>query len=257
MSDLVLVQQFPTHAVCTLNQPDKRNPISAAMRDALGAALEQLKTVKEVRSVIITGAGKAFCSGLDLEALAQQTKLWESAHLADSNSIADFFNYVLKYPKPVIAAVNGPAIAGGCGLAMMCDVTIASADASFSFSEVKIGFVPAIVGVYLERIVGLKHAREMLLTARKIPAVEALQCGLINEVVPAEQLMVRATTLADAISKNAPAAMATTKDLISRTLNVPLDKALELAVEVNARARKSPECAEGINAFLQKRPPNW
>jgi methylglutaconyl-CoA hydratase len=257
MSDFVLVEQHPHYAVCTLNQAEKRNPISSAMRDALGAALEQLKSVKEVRAVLITGAGKAFCSGLDLDALAHQTKLWESAHLADSHAIADFFNYVLRYPKPVIAAVNGPAVAGGCGLAMMCDVTVASADAFFCFSEVKIGFVPAIVSIYLERIVGLKHAREMVLTGRRIPAAEALQAGLINEVVPADRLMGRAAELAELLAKNAPQAMANTKDLLARSLSLSFDKALEGAVELNARARKSPECAEGIQAFLQKRPPNW
>jgi methylglutaconyl-CoA hydratase len=257
MSDLVIVQQFAHHALCTLNQPDKRNPISPAMRAALRTALEQLNQAATVRSVIITGAGKAFCSGLDLDDLARQARQWESAHLADSQAIADFFRYLLEYPKPLIAAVNGPTVAGGCGLAMMCDVTLACEEAFFCFSEVKIGFVPAIVSVYLERVAGFKRAREMLLTARRIPAAEALQAGLVNEVVESGQLLPRATALAECFSKNAPQAMASAKSLLLQSITQPFDKTLALAVEVNAKARKSPECAEGVQAFLQKRPPNW
>ena len=157
MSEIVTVERLNRYALCTLNLPQKRNPISPAMRVALVQTLEALKHDDEMRSVVITGAGGAFCSGLDLEELSLELSKPAELHRTDSQSIADFFDYIVHYAKPTIAAVNGPAVAGGCGLALLCDITVMSDAAFLSFSEVKIGFVPALVGVYLERIIGQKR----------------------------------------------------------------------------------------------------
>lgn len=257
MSKSVAVQLLEKSALCTLNRPEKRNPISASMRTDLRSALESLRLTESVRCVIITGAGNAFCSGLDLEGLAEQTRLTPAEHTADSQSIADFFEYVRTYPKPTIAAVNGPAVAGGCCLALLCDFTLASADAFFSFSEVKIGFVPALAGVYLERMAGAKVARDLLMTGRRVPADEAQRLGLITVVVPSTELLARAMKLADTLAQNGPTAVKLTKDLLSRAAGRNLYDALQLAVEVNAMARDTSECKEGVDAFLLKRPAPW
>jgi len=257
MAQIVTTVESGSHAVCTLNLPEKRNPISKEMRDALVEALEALRQKSHVRAIIITGAGTAFCSGLDLAALASQAQRKAAEHLADSQSISDFLRYVATYPKPTIAAVNGPAVAGGCGLALVCDLTIASSEASFCFSEVKIGFVPAIVGIYLQRAVGSKTARDLLLTARKLPADEALLLGLISKVVPGTDLLRHAAEIADQIAKNSPVAIAMTKSLLIRSENISLEESLRLAVEINAQARTTEDCKEGVKAFLEKRLPQF
>lgn len=257
MTDLVSVEKFEQYAVCTLSLPEKRNPISHKMRAAIRAALEPLGAQKQVRAVIITGAGSAFCSGLDLEGLAKQAALSHEEHLADSRDIADFFKYIYSYPKPTIAAVNGPAVAGGLGLAVLCDFTLASAEAWFSLSEVKIGFVPAIIGVYLERLIGAKRSRDIMLSGRRVSAQEAAAMGLVNAVVPASELMTRAAALAAELAQNGPQAVQTTKMLLAHCAGETFEEAVNLAVKSNADARGSEECREGVKAFLEKRQPGW
>ena len=256
MSDLVIVQKLKHYATCTLNDPHKRNPLSVEMRTQLTVALDALALDDGVRSVIITGAGSAFCSGLDLEALAAQRTKPAAEHLADSRSIAAFFSYLAHYPKPTIAAVNGPAVAGGCGVALLCDFTLMCNDAFLSFSEVKIGFVPALVGVYLERLIGPKLARDLLLTGRKLSAQEA-QALRIATIAPAEELQNAAVQLATTLAKNSPQALRQTKELLARATALDLSDALALATDINARARMTSDCREGVDAFLQKRAPFW
>ena len=257
MSDIVTVQEFDHYALCTLNLPQKRNPISSEMRTALIAALESLSAKPKIRCVAITGAGAAFCSGLDLESLAAQIAKTPDEHRADSQSIADFFSYIVRYPKPTIAVVNGPAVAGGCGLALLCDITLMNAETHLSFSEVKIGFVPALVGVYLERMVGPKVSRELLFSARKLPAMEALEKGLVTAIVPPAELADRTAKMAHELAQNSPQAIARTKALLTRAWSASLAEAIAMAVDVNAEARSSSDCREGVNAFLQKRVPFW
>jgi methylglutaconyl-CoA hydratase len=257
MSALVHVEKQTHYAIVTLSLPEKRNPLSKAMRQDIKARLEELKTDNAIRSVVITGAGSAFCSGLDLESLAEQAKLSEPEHLSDSLDIHHFFEFIAGYPLPLIAAVNGPAVAGGAGLATLCDITVASADAFLCFSEVKIGFVPALVGVYLQGMVGTKIARDLLLTARRIPAAEAKVIGLINEVVPGSDLRTRVHEVCEGLKANSPMSLSVTKSLLNKALRMNFETALELAVEVNAQARSSSDCVEGVRAFLDKRAPNW
>lgn len=252
----VSVAEHGHYAIVTLTQPAKRNPISAAMRAAIRTALDDLRA-KPVRCLIITGEGSAFCSGLDLDGLAQQAKLSPAEQHADTRSIAEFFAYLAAYPKPTIAAVNGPAVAGGCGVAMLCDITLASETAFFCFSEVKIGFVPALVGVYLQLLVPPKIARELLLTARRVTAAEAKAIGLVNEVTPPEKLLPRAIEIAEQLSQNGPQALQSTKTLLEKASKLQLEAALALAAEVNAQARGSSECQEGVRAFLEKRAPSF
>ncbi|HLX62384.1 MAG TPA: enoyl-CoA hydratase/isomerase family protein [Planctomycetota bacterium] len=257
MPDLVISQLEGRSALLTLNLPEKRNPISPAMRAAVIGELETLRKDSAVRSVVITGSGTTFCSGMDLDALAATCSASLEDNLADSKSIRDFYDYFLSYPKPVIAAVNGPAVAGGAGLALVCDATIMAQRASFCFSEVRIGFVPAIVGVYLQLSIGFKMARELMLSARVVSADEAGRVGLASSVVANDTLMQESARWASLFEQNGPDAMASTKRLMAAQLKHNCSNDMALAVELNARARQSSECSEGVGAFLSKRKPKW
>src|ERR1700719_884383 len=169
-------------ATATLNRPDKRNAISYELIDDLLAMLGEVSK-SSAQVLILTGAGKAFCSGMDLENLKALVGRSAEQNIKDSETMAHLFRSLYDFPKPTIAAVNGAAIAGGCGLATLCDFTLAVADAKFGYTEVRIGFVPAIVSTFLLRQVGEKHARDLLLTGRIVSADEAYRIGLINEIV--------------------------------------------------------------------------
>ena len=175
-------------ATITLNRPEKRNAISTEMIEELLAVLDKAES-GAARVVIVTGAGKAFCSGMDLDALKVISSQSPEQNLEDSRRVARLFRRLYSFPKPLIAAVNGPAIAGGCGIATLCDFTLAVPEATFGYSEVRIGFIPAIVSVFLIRQIGEKRARDLLLTGRILEAAEAHQIGLVTEVVPAGTLL--------------------------------------------------------------------
>jgi methylglutaconyl-CoA hydratase len=171
--------------------------------------------------------------------------------------MAHLFCSLYAFPRPTLAAVNGAAIAGGCGLATLCDFTLAVPEAKFGYTEVRIGFVPAIVSTFLLRQVGEKHARDLLLTGRIIAAEEAHRIGLINEIVPAETLIQSARELALQLLENSPASLACTKRLLSEHARVELDLQIQSAVRENAAIRATPDFREGISSFLEKRKPQW
>src|SRR5260221_3014410 len=179
----------------TLNRPDKRNAISAQMIAELQSALDAIEKTR-VRVGIVTGAGKAFCAGMDLEMLAAIAKQSPAENQEDSRRIARLFRRIWSFPRPLIGAVNGAAYAGGCGIATLCDFTLAVPESKFGYTEVKIGFLPAIVSVFLTRQIGGKRSRDLLLTGRVIEATEAKEFGLVSEIVPTERLMERAHELA-------------------------------------------------------------
>src|SRR5450631_4569064 len=190
-------------ATITLNRPDKRNAISYELIDDLIRALEEVNN-SSARILILTGAGKAFCSGLDLDNLRALIGRTPEQNREDSRTMVGLFRSLYEFPKPTIAAVNGAAIAGGTGLALLCDFTLAVPEAKFGYTEVRIGFVPAIVSTFLLRQVGEKQARDLLLTGRLFGAEEAARMGLISEVVAPQGLMVRARALAAQLAENSP-----------------------------------------------------
>jgi methylglutaconyl-CoA hydratase len=243
-------------ATITLNRPEKRNAISTEMIEDLLAALAEAEA-SPARVVILTGAGKAFCSGMDLDALKALTQQSPEQNLEDSKRMARMFRCLWSYPKPLIAAVNGPAIAGGCGIATLCDFTLAVAEAKFGYTEVRIGFIPAIVSVFLIRQIGEKRARDLLLTGRILDAAEAQEIGLVTEVVLPEQLMDSARELAAALIASSPTSLARTKQLLCRYAEDEIDRQLALAIEENARIRSTADFREGLASFLEKRKPNW
>jgi methylglutaconyl-CoA hydratase len=243
-------------ATLTLNRPEKRNAISYELIEELHRALHEVQT-SHAHILILTGAGAAFCSGMDLDNLREITRHTEEENLADSGRMAHMFRALYEFPKVTIAAVNGAALAGGCGLATLCDFTLASENAKFGYTEVRIGFVPAIVSVFLLRQVGEKQARDLLLTGRIIDAAEAFRLGLANEIVPPENLMARARDLANILSANSAASLLATKRLLHAFSHAELDRQIAAAVDENARIRTTHDFREGVNAFLEKRKPNW
>lgn len=243
-------------ATMTLNRPDKRNAISYDLIQDLLAALEQA-AASTAQVLILTGAGKAFSAGMDLDNLKQLLGRTLEQNVQDSTTMARLFRSLYDFPKPSIAAVNGAAIAGGTGLATLCDFTLAVPEARFGYNEVKIGFVPAIVSSFLIANIGEKRARDLLLTGRLFDAAEAHQLGLVNEIVPAERLMPRALELAAQLMENSPASLRGTKALLSSYTREQLDQQIAQAVRDNAAIRQTSDFKEGITSFLEKRKPKW
>src|ERR1700688_856876 len=243
-------------AKITLNRPDKRNALSfRLLEEIIDALAEAEKSTAQI--VILTGSGKAFCAGMDLEELKTLTGKSHTENVADSRKMAQILRRLYEFPKPTIAAVNGAAIAGGTGLATMCDFTLAVPEAKFGYTEVRIGFVPAIVSSILVWQVGHKIARDLLLTGRLFDAAEAHSFGLVNEVVEASSLMARARELASQLMENSPSSVRATKHLINGFISGQLDQQIAEAIEDNARIRTTADFREGITSFLEKRKPRW
>jgi len=243
-------------ATLTLNRPEKRNAISYQLIEELHHAWHEVQR-SSAHIMILTGAGDAFCSGMDLDNLREITRHTEEENLADSGRMAHMFRTLHDFPKITIAAVNGPALAGGCGLATLCDFTLASSAAKFGYTEVRIGFIPAIVSAFLLRQVGEKRALDLLLTGRFVTAEEALQLGLVTEVVAPGNLLPLAHQLADRLAANCPSSLLATKRLLRTYSRVSLDHDIAAAVDENARIRTTHDFREGVAAFLEKRKPNW
>jgi methylglutaconyl-CoA hydratase len=240
----------------TLNRPERRNAMTPEMQLELIAALEVAAAVT-CRVVVLRGAGEAFCSGLDLAALQGMSHQSPTEDRADAERIARLFRNLYEFPKPTIAAVQGVAIAGGTGLATLCDFTLAVPTAKFGYTEARIGFVPAVVSAFLALQIGDKRARDLLLTGRIFDAAEAYRLGLVNEVVAPEELDARVFKLAHGLAANSPASLAATKRLMAAHNQAWLNAAIAHAMEANALARQTADFREGIAAFLEKRKPEW
>src|SRR5438874_11406793 len=243
-------------ATITLNRPEKRNAISFELISDLMRALDGVAR-SSARVLIVTGAGKAFCSGMDLENLKALIGRSPEQSLEDSRTMVRLFRTIYEFPKVTIAAVNGAAIAGGTGLALLSDFTLAVPEAKFGYTEVRIGFVPAIVSTFLLRQVGEKQARDLLLTGRIFGAEEAFRLGLLSEIVPADQLLVRARALASTLMENSSASLFATKKLLTDHARDEIDAQIQEAVRSNASIRETEDFREGISSFLEKRKPVW
>jgi len=250
------LSQESSIATITLSRPEKRNAISTQMIDELLAALTEIESTA-ARAVIITGSGTAFCSGMDLDGLKNLSKQSPTQNLEDSRRMAKMFRRIWSYPKPLIAAVNGAAIAGGCGIATLCDFTLAVPEAKFGYTEVRIGFIPAIVSVFLVRQIGDKLARDLLLTGRILTAHEAKDMGLVTLVVDPAQLMDAARMLAASLIESSPTSLERTKRLLTDSAATEVDAALARAIAENASIRGTADFKEGLSSFLEKRKPVW
>ena len=240
----------------TFDRPDKRNAVSFRMIDEILAALDEIEK-SDALVAIFTGAGKAFCAGMDLDELKSLIGKTQEQNIADSRHMAQFFRRLYDFAKPTIAAVNGAAIAGGTGIATMCDFTLAVPEAKFGYTEVRIGFLPALVSSILVWQVGHKIARDLLMSGRLFDAHEAHRYGLVNEVVAPVRLMARARELASQIMENSPSSVRATKTLVNGFLTEILDRQTERAIEENARVRQTADFREGVSSVLEKRKPLW
>ncbi|MGC9223412.1 MAG: enoyl-CoA hydratase/isomerase family protein [Terracidiphilus sp.] len=250
----ILITDAGAIRTIALHRSERRNAMTPEMQNELISALEDT-AASRCRVLVLTGSGGAFCSGLDLAALREARGAGE--YRADAERTARLFLALRDLPVPTIAAVRGPAIAGGTGLAMLCDFTLAAPDARFGFTEVRIGFIPALVSIFLALQIGDKRSRDLLLTGRIFGADEALRLGLVNEIVSAEEMEKRIEELAGILIANSPRALSATKQLMGAGCRAWLDAAIAHAIEASVQARNTSDFREGIAAFLEKRPPAW
>lgn len=244
--------------IITLNRPDKRNALSGEMVVELKSALERAATDDDVKVVVLAAAGDAFCAGADLAYLQQLQNNTYEENLADSASLMALFKMIYQLEKVVIAKIQGHAIAGGCGLATVCDFSFTVPEAKFGYTEVRIGFIPAIVKVFLLRKLGEGKSKELLLSGDLIDAEKAEAMGLINWVIPSEELNEKVNAFAaKLVTKNSGQSMALTKRMIAEVQNLSLDDGLQHAAEQNATARATEDCQKGIAAFLNKEKISW
>ena len=256
MADDVLLTTIAGRvATLTVNRPDKMNALNAAVRSALLKAFAALAANDEVRVVILTGAGpKAFIAGADIGEFAGRAPVDQFRVMSEQT----VFDAAEQFPKPVIAALNGFGLGGGCEVAMACDIRIASDKARLGQPEVNLGILPGGGGSQrLPRLVGLGAAYKLLFTGEMISASEALRIGLVDEVVPADELMTRVNALAETIAQKSPVALRLIKEAVRASVRAPLDEGLRLERTLFGLAFSSEDKAEGVAAFLAKRPPDF
>jgi methylglutaconyl-CoA hydratase len=260
MPELVLEKRHGPVVILTLNDPERANPLSPAMMGELTAALETMAADSSTRAVILTGAGRHFSAGADLAALERiATGGDEAANRADVETLNRLFEVLLGHSKLTVAAVHGAAVAGGCGLATACDLVVAEPGARFAYTEVRIGFLAAVVSTFLTRRVPGHVARRMLLDPEMLTGERAVEVGLADELAPEGEVVETAVALARSVcAKASPSALAATKRLLNETVGRGWRDALETAGAANVRQRMDPECARGVRTFLEtKATPDW
>jgi len=242
----------------TINRPEKRNALNFEIVQELKIALEMAANDADCKVIVLRAEGKAFCAGADLEYIQTLQNNTFEENLQDSGHLRELFQQIYLHEKVIIAQIQGHALAGGCGLASVCDFSFAVPEAKFGYTEVKIGFVPAIVMVFLIRKIGEAKARELLLSGNILSAEQAQQIQLITHVVPAEQLEEQVKAFAEQlIVSNSGQSMALTKKMIAEVQELPFDDGLKYAEGKNAEARATSDCKRGISAFLSKTEIKW
>ncbi len=241
----------------TLNRPEKRNALNYQVVAELKKAFSLANNDPDTKVIVLKAEGDAFCAGADLAYLEELQQNSYNENLADSNHLKELFLQIYTLPKVVIAAVQGHAIAGGSGLASVCDYAFSVSQAKFGYTEVRIGFIPAIVMVFLIRKIGEQKAKDLLLSGRLISAKEATELGVITRVIENDLEKEVDEFAQELISKNSGQSMALTKQMIANVQNLSLEDGLRLAAEQNAKARATDDCKKGITAFLKKEKINW
>ncbi len=242
----------------TLNRPEKRNALNVELISELKNVFDLADHDESVKVIVLKANGEAFCAGADLESLKKLQNFSKGENLQDSRHLKDLLYKIYTLSKVVIAQVNGHALAGGCGLTSVCDFVFAVPDAKFGYTEVKIGFVPAIVMVFLIRKIGEQKSKHLLLSADLVSGESAVQLGLVNKVVEREKLESTVIEFAKKLVKNnSGQSMGLTKRMISEVQSMKLEDALEYAADKNVEARASDDCRKGIRAFLNKEELDW
>lgn len=236
----------------TLNRPDKRNALDGDMVAELRGALAEAEGDAAVRAVLLTGAGKDFCSGADLAAVARVAESGVMENIEDARNLAEVFLTIREMPKPVVAAVHGRALAGGCGLATACDILLAAASAQFGYPEVNVGFVPAMVMALLRRSVSEKAAFALVIGGDVVTAARAHELGLVHSVLSDSEFCAGVDQYLEKLARKPPTSVALTKQLLYRADSLSFRAALEAGVEVNAIARMTDDFKQGVAKFLKK-----
>ncbi|MCX6185584.1 MAG: enoyl-CoA hydratase-related protein [Bacteroidetes bacterium] len=245
-------------AYITLNRPEKRNALSFEFVQQIKVVFRKAEMDSDCKVIVIKANGEAFCSGADLASLQKLQTNTDEENLADSMHLMELYKMIHLSPKIVISQVEGAALAGGCGLASICDFCFATPLSKFAYTEVKIGFVPAIVMVFLIRKIGENNARSMMLTGDIIDANKALHFGLINVIVEADIIENEVFDFAKKLCKQTSSqSVALTKKMIAEVQNLSVDESLTYAANMNMIARKSDDCKKGISAFLNKEKLTW
>jgi len=240
-----------------LNRPEVHNAFNSQMIAELDDALEKVMENKSLRVVVLTGQGKSFCAGADINWMREIIHYSYEQNLEESLHLAELLHKIYIFPKATVAIVNGTAIGGGTGFLSACDIAVASEEAKFGLSEVKIGLVPAAISPYVIRRIGESKAREYFLTGKRISARKALEIGLLNEVVPPEKLKDKEEEIAKLLLSSGPEAIAACKELITRAPGMSFKEAKTFTARMIANLRISEEGQEGMAAFLEKRKPKW
>jgi methylglutaconyl-CoA hydratase len=245
-------------ATVTLTRPEIHNAFDDRLIAALTRDLLDLAGEPGVRVIVLTGAGRSFSAGADLNWMKRTALFDEAANLADARALAGLMATLDRLEKPTVARVNGAALGGGLGLVCTCDIAIAAEDAVFGMPEVRLGIIPAVIGPYVVRAIGPRHARRLMLTGERITAAEACRIGLVHEVVPAAEMDGATARVVESLLAGGPEAITEAKRLVADVGLRPVDQhVLEIAAERIARIRIAAEAREGIAAFLEKRKPTW
>lgn len=253
MSEILQVAVTDGVATLTLNRPEKRNALNAALVEALTDALRDTAVRPDVRVVVVRGAGTDFCSGADLAELQRIADLGEDENLDDARRLGDLYLGLRQHPRPVVAVVQGRALAGGCGLATACDLVLARSDAWFGYPEVHLGFVPAMVMALLRRKVGEGRAFELAALGHRIPAAEAERLGLVNRVLAADGFDEAVSAFVAEVASRPPSAVSLIKGLLYGLDDLSVADGVARGAEVNVEARMSEACRRGVRAFLEGR----
>ncbi|MGE5525669.1 MAG: enoyl-CoA hydratase-related protein [Rhodospirillaceae bacterium] len=245
-------------ATLLLNRPEVHNAFDPEMIDQLTGALEEIAASDDVRSVVLMGAGESFCAGADIAHMKASGSYTKKQNYAHAERSARMFHALYTLDKPTVACVRGAVRGGGCGLVAACDIAIASRLATFRFSEVKLGIIPAMISPYVIAAIGERMARRYMLTGEEMDSAEAYRIGLVHDIVEEEELLPRVSTILAQLYSSGPRAMAAVKTLISFTTHSAIDERLVAATSRRiADIRATPEAQEGLAAFLEKRKPSW
>lgn len=244
-------------AYVTLNRPEVHNAFNDTMISELSIVFDEIENQPDIRIVVLTGKGKSFCAGADLNWMRKVKEYSYEDNLKGSLALSELFNKIYALSKPTIARVNGVAIGGGTGLVAVCDIAVAASNAKFSFSEVKLGLIPACISPYVIKKCGEGRCREFFLTGERMTAEKACTAGLINFVVPLDEIDKIVDGLVTQLISSGPVAIEKCKELLRKIPELPLEKASKYTADVIAQMRMSKEGQEGMNAFLEKRKPKW
>jgi methylglutaconyl-CoA hydratase len=253
----IKLEIIPKIAQITLARPSKRNAFNEIMIKELRTSLKQLSSDEKIRLLVLTGQGQVFCAGADLDWMRKKGNLTYEENFKDAMELGLLLYDLYSFPKPTLAKVNGHAIGGGVGLVAACDIAIATEEANFSLSEVKIGLVPACISPYLLKKMGERPLRELFLTGERIPAQKALQLGLLNYVVKKEELNSKIEQIIKMLLTSGPHALSMAKELLTKLAYLDLKQATKFTAQMIAQLREGKEAKEGIQAFFEKRKPNW